>query len=89
MMLEFRLNDEETLCELKQIIRGFGHDKVDVFFHILEDKQFTSLYHKEHHQHKIDELINHSKMTGIKQSNLVYVSGDPSMRGNGIHEEER
>ena len=81
-MLEFRIVEDGLGVHIDEYMHSFISTTHRHSVKPLDNKKFRDEWYKKHHQHKIDELFE----KGYK--NRFYVSGDSSVRGNGVHSED-
>lgn len=86
-MLEFRISSCGNYCTVKETIRGIRGSKITEHDEELVDLVFKKEWYKKHHQHKIDSILETCSKKELARKQVFYVSGDASMRGDGIHYE--
>ena len=80
-MLEFRIVEDGQGVHIDEYIIGANGTHHTQISKGLQNKKFKDEWYLKHHQHKIDELFKNGF------NGKLYVSGDDSHRGNGLHYE--
>ena len=84
-MLEFKVSVCGNFCEITQVIFGMKTDRQS-HNKPLVDFKFQDDWYTKHHQHKVDAIIAYCEANNTSRDDVIYSSGDSSVRGNGVHD---